>query len=611
MAYKFQVGPAQLSGSTVFEDAVSAASVTSVGASSAATLSASAGISGGSLDIGGNADIDGELDVGGLFKMADVTAGKFLVADDTSYEEVAMSGDATLASSGALTIGNLAVTNAKLAADAVDGTKLADNSVDSEHIVDGSIDLAHMSANSVDSDQYVDGSIDLAHMSANSVDSDQYVDGSIDTAHIADAQVTLAKMAANSVDSDQYVDGSIDLAHMSANSVDSDQYVDGSIDTAHIADAQVTLAKMAANSVDSDQYVDGSIDTAHIADAQVTEAKLATSVAGLGLSGGGGTALALDLNELTAEVLASGDFLAFVDSTDNGTHKETIDDLAVFMAGPGLASQSGSIGVTTDGATLEVDSDTVRVKDLGITTAKLEDDAVTLAKMAANSVDSDQYVDGSIDLIHMSANSVDSDQYVDGSIDLVHMSANSVDSDQYVDGSIDTAHIADAQVTEAKLATSVAGDGLSGGGGSALALDLNELTAASVDVSADSIAIVDANDSNGSRKESIADLVSAMAGAGLTATNGVLDANPTVASASAAGTLSADVTFVSLGSAGDMTLPTAAEGKKLTVKRVGGSGIVSVVAGTDDSIGDGIIALDTIGAAVTLVAQSDSTWWII
>jgi trimeric autotransporter adhesin len=541
MAYKFQVGPAQLSGSTVFEDAVSAASVTSVGASSAATLSASAGISGGSLDIAGNADIDGELDVGGLFKMADVTSGYLLVADDTSYVEVPLSGDATLASSGALTIENLAVTNAKLAADAVDGTKLADDSVDSEHIVDGSIDLAHMSANSVDSDQYVDGSID----------------------------------------------------------------------TAHIADAQVTLAKMAANSVDSDQYVDGSIDTAHIADAQVTEAKLATSVAGLGLSGGGGSALALNLNELTAEVLASGDFLAFVDSTDNGTHKETIDDLAVFMAGPGLASQSGSIGVTTDGATLEVDSDTVQVKDLGITTAKLQNDAVTLAKMAANSVDSDQYVDGSIDLIHMSANSVDSDQYVDGSIDLVHMSANSVDSDQYVDGSIDTAHIADAQVTEAKLATSVAGDGLSGGGGSALALDLNELTAASVDVSADSIAIVDADASNGSRKESIADLVSAMAGAGLTATNGVLDANPTVASASAAGTLSADVTFVSLGSAGDMTLPTAAEGKKLTVKRVGGAGIVSVVAGTGDSIGDGIIALDTIGAAVTLVAQSDSTWWII
>lgn len=54
-------------------------------------------------------------------------------------------------------------------------------------------------------------------------------------------------------------------------------------------------------------------------------------------------------------------------------------------------------------------------------------------------------------LAHMSDNSVDSDQYVDGSIDLAHMSAESIDSDQYVDGSIDAAHIASDAVTAAKV----------------------------------------------------------------------------------------------------------------------------------------------------------------
>ena len=112
-----------------------------------------------------------------------------------------------------------------------------------------------------------------------------------------------------------------------------------------------------------------------------------------------------------------------------------------------------------------------------VTTARIANDAVTLDKMAANSVDSDQYVDGSIDLIHMSANSVDSDQYVDGSIDLIHMSANSVDSDQYVDGSIDTAHIADGQVTVAKMAAnSVDSDQYVDG-----SIDLIHMSANSVD----------------------------------------------------------------------------------------------------------------------------------
>ena len=55
-----------------------------------------------------------------------------------------------------------------------------------------------------------------------------------------------------------------------------------------------------------------------------------------------------------------------------------------------------------------------------------------------------------------------------------------------------------------------------------LALELNELSAAAVDVGNDSIVIIDANDSNGSKKETISDLITAIAGNGLSASNGVL-----------------------------------------------------------------------------------------
>jgi hypothetical protein len=51
----------------------------------------------------------------------------------------------------------------------------------------------------------------------------------------------------------------------------------------------------------------------------------------------------------------------------------------------------------------------------------------------------------------MASNSVDSNQYVDGSIDEAHMSANSIDSDSYVDASIDNAHLADDAVGVAEL----------------------------------------------------------------------------------------------------------------------------------------------------------------
>jgi len=107
-----------------------------------------------------------------------------------------------------------------------------------------------------------------------------------------------------------------------------------------------------------------------------------------------------------------------------------------------------------------------------------------------------------------------------------------------------------------------AGDGLSGGGTSgtvSLALDLNELTAATVDVAADSIAIIDAGD-NSSKKEAIADLVSAMAGSGLTATDGVLAINET-----------GDISAVTAGDG----LTGGGSSGAVTVNVVGGYGITA------------------------------------
>ena len=110
-----------------------------------------------------------------------------------------------------------------------------------------------------------------------------------------------------------------------------------------------------------------------------------------------------------------------------------------------------------------------------------------------------------------------------------------------------TVTIKDGGVVNAELANSAvtvtAGNGLSGGGSVSLgastsvALDLTELTSAAVDVANDSIVIVDANDSNSSKKESVADLIAAIDGTGLTATSGVLAVDATQAITNISGNL--------------------------------------------------------------------------
>jgi hypothetical protein len=65
-------------------------------------------------------------------------------------------------------------------------------------------------------------------------------------------------------------------------------------------------------------------------------------------------------------------------------------DITSVVAGAGLTGGGTSgdvtLDVNVDNATIEINSDTVRVKDLGITTAKLNDGAVTTIKLGDNQV---------------------------------------------------------------------------------------------------------------------------------------------------------------------------------------------------------------------------------
>ena len=114
---------------------------------------------------------------------------------------------------------------------------------------------------------------------------------------------------------------------------------------------------------------------------------IAGVTAGDGLSRGGtsGTvSLALDLNELTAaSVDVSADSIPIIDGT--ASRKESIADLATAMAGDGLSASSGAFAVSVDDSSIETNSDSLRVKALGITNAMLAG-SITNAKLANSTI---------------------------------------------------------------------------------------------------------------------------------------------------------------------------------------------------------------------------------
>ena len=221
-------------------------------------------------------------------------------------------------------------------------------------------------------------------------------------------------------------------------------------------------------------------------------ADLASAFAGTGLKATSGV-LALDAQELSQAAVASGDFFVFEDATDNSTKKESVDDLATLFAGTGLAAASA-----------------------------------------------------------------------------------------------------------------------------VLSLDLNELSAAAVDVSADSIAIIDANDSNGTRKESIADLVSAMAGSGLSAASGQLSVTSNNVALKADGdTLAEGYNYFADISAANVGVdlpasPTVGDVVHAKAGNVSNDKVIRVSAQGSHTIdGESTIDLESPYAAVSFVYVAANAWRIV
>lgn len=155
----------------------------------------------------------------------------------------------------------------------------------------------------------------------------------------------------------------------------------------------------------------------------------------------------------------------------------------------------------------------VQVKDGDISALQLGANAVETAKIKDANVTMAKIVSGADkQLIIAGAAGVPAYQTVSGDVTIGNTGVTAIGATKVLDSMVND-----------DVATGLAGDGLAATTG-VLALDLNELTAAAVAVANDSIAIID-SDGNTSKKESIADLATAMAGSGITATAGVLSAD--------------------------------------------------------------------------------------
>ena len=146
--------------------------------------------------------------------------------------------------------------------------------------------------------------------------------------------------------------------------------------------------------------------------------------------------------------------------------------------------------------------------------------------------------------------------------------------------------------------------------GDSIASDLNSLSAGVVDVATDSFGFIDSNDSNNSKKETIADLATAMAGTGITASSGVfnLDANQAgITSIGPAGTLTVNQDLTITGNLTVSGTTTTVDTATLNVEDINltlGNGV-----GNDAAVNGGGITLDSSDGDKTILFSDANDAW--
>lgn len=146
-----------------------------------------------------------------------------------------------------------------------------------------------------------------------------------------------------------------------------------------------------------------------------------------------GGASAIDINGLTAAVLASGDFISFSDEGESGdpTRKESIDDVATLFAGTGLTASSAVIGVDASQPTITAIGPSDAALTIGqnlIVTGNLTVNGTnTIINSATLQVD-----DKLIELAHSPSGSEGDDAAVDGA-GIIVKSSNSDKSILWMD----------------------------------------------------------------------------------------------------------------------------------------------------------------------------------
>ena len=347
-----------------------------------------------------------------------------------------------------------AIVEAKLGVDAVTNAKLADNAVNTAQIVSSAISAAKIATGAVTNTKLGTDAVTNAKLADNAVQTAQIATDAITTAKIANDAITADLVAANAITTTKIANDAISTAKISANAitaneinanaVTADKIIANAITTAKINAGAITTAKIDAGAITADTIATNAITAVKIIADAVTADKVAANaivanniqanaITSEKIIADAITTAKIDAGAITADTIATNAITAVKIRADAITSDKIVANAitsAKIVTGAIIAGKLAADSIVAS-----------NIQANAITAAKINADAVTADKVAANAIVAANIVGGTITATQMAADSIGADQ----------IAANAVTADAIAAGTITATEIASNTITGTQI----------------------------------------------------------------------------------------------------------------------------------------------------------------
>ena len=486
-----------------------------------------------------------------------------------------------------------AVTNAKIAVNAIQGDVIAAGAITAAKILDGAISELKLANDAVTNAKIATDAITADVIATGAITADAITAGAITSLKLADDAVTNAKIAIDAVQGDV----------IAASAITSDKLLDGAVNELKIASNAVTNAKIATNAVTADVIAAGAITETKIASDAVTNAKIAiNAVQGDVIAAGAITEDKIGADAVTTAKLANDavteDIIAASAITTTKIASDAITT-AKISANAITASELSANSVTSDKIIANAIT-SAKISAGAVTASEIAANAITSAKIAADAITADKIAADAVTADAIAANTITAAEIATGAITADEIAANAITSAKIAANTITAGDIAANAITTSELAAdAVTADNIAAGAVVTESLAADSITTAKIAagaITADEIAAAAITTGKIAAGAVTADEISANA-----ITSGKIAADTIVAADIAAGAITASE--LSAGSVTTAKLDAAA----ITSEKIAAGAITSDTiaanAITSAKIQAGAVVADTIAADAITTAK--------